>query len=219
MTLARPGGRAHSAPASRRLECPCGPVYSVPMIVTTLRMALGRWAPQAGLAWWLSLVGKRGGGSILGGVGHQESQRQGELQGQRLFCSLDLGAQTPRHFQGVRPPGPSACQMLEDPDPDCEEVALLGCWEGWGVHTCTPGMHPGTRRATLRPGRRELHAHGPGHGGSDEWPRAWGQGSWWVRARFSTAQARHRWRRSCPWWAHRCPRGSIGPRCPGVSWS
>lgn len=36
---------------------------------------------------------------------------------------------------------------------------------------------------------------------------------------LSRAQARRRWRRSCPWWARRCPPGSTGPRCPGTSWS
>lgn len=164
--------------------------------------------------------GQEGGAPFWGVLGTKSPRSRGNSKASVCSAPWILVPRPPLHFQGVRPPGPrSACQMLEDPDPDCEEVALSGCWEGWGVHTCTPGMHPGTRRATLRPGRRELHAHGPGCGGSDECPRAWGQGSWWVRARFSTARAHHRWRRSCPWWAHRCPRGSIGPRCPGVSWS
>lgn len=103
------------------------------------------------------------------------------------------------------------------------------------AHTC---MHMGThahtltRASTCTPGPMHMPAGAlactqrtwsPRRGSDGEGSLAalWGTGGQWPMGPggLSRARAHHPWRRSCPWWARRCPRGSTGPRCPGTSWS
>lgn len=87
------------------------------------------------------------------------------------------------------------------------------------AHTCTHSHLPGAStwphaHAHEHTGMHTTHVvprHGSGGEGISVGPAGW--------AALSRAQAHRPWRRSCQWWAHRCPRGSRGPRCPGISWS
>lgn len=112
-----------------------------------------------------------------------------------------------------------------EPYPDSREEPPRGRHQGvrkggWRrVHMCAhTGMHSGAHVHTLSCQGVHTCMHTTNTSGSG--PRGGGGGAEALRARgLSRAQARRQWRRSCPWWARRCRRGSTGPRCPGASWS
>lgn len=140
---------------------------------------------------------------------------------------------------------PSAYKVLEGRPPEraqqshtliAERSPCLrghrGIWEG-GLETCAhvcTHVHAYRHTHVHTHVRQGIHRHTFMHTTNARGPRAVavmmrGPGSpqgtrqlAGCRA-LSRAQEHRQWRRSCLWWAHRCPQGSTGPRCPGTSWS
>lgn len=183
-------------------------------------------------------------GSMLRGLGTGRTHKQWGPPSQRQFGSLEapsplnpsrhqpggtgvLGAQPGQVLTrwGGALGGRQSHTLIAERSPCLG--APRGCGRGSGdvctrahtracirAHTCT---HSRARASTGTLACTQPTHVAPSRGSDGGGPAALGRKA--AGSALSRAQARRRWRRSCPWWARRCPRGSTGPRCPGTSWS